>query len=1255
MTRPFKIESKDITRLNDIQLTLLLSELLHAEAYKFGIAQRAAEVALNIRVGDGGEDGRISWCNGPESTDYIPNRLTMFQNKATKKTPAGYATEIMTEATKKCPSVVKEKVDEVLAQGGSYIFFTTQELNKKQKDERIAAIRKKLCEQGKLYADTSEICIYDASDIAGWSNNFISVVVSVQHWAGLPMERGLKTFYLWSEHEDLLRFPFVAVKSRTHIVETLGKLIAEPKSCFRIVGLSGLGKTRTAFQIFSENETIKNLVVYVDANHARTIDSLVADWVSHGLEAILVVDNCEYRLHEHLVQEVRRESSKISLLSLDYNFEIVKQSTCCFTLSPMTDEELLQLLVPIYKEKLPDLDRIVKFAQGFPQMAVLLAEARLAEEPRIGELTEDELANKLLWRRSENENPERLKILQACSLFDIFGVEKEVENQLQYIADLVNIDLDTVYKCVQAYSARGLIDRRGRFGQVVPKPLAIRLAGQWWTNSREQKQLDLVNGIPEGMIDGFCRQVEKMDFHPNVKQLTEKLCGVQSPFGQAEVILSVRGSRLFRSLVNVNPEATASALFKVLEKKNHQQLSAIVGDARRNLVWSLEMLCFHTAIFSEAAWCLLLLASAENENFSNNATGMFAQLFRINLSGTASEPTVRFALLNQALDLNQCNVDRVVLEALEQAISTYGGTRTVGAEYQGTKAPLEEWRPKIWQEIYDYWQEAFNLLLRLFERGDAQKEKVLSVIGHSIRGYVHRGRINMLDGVIKDIVSLNGRYWPAALNSIKDTFEYDSNGLKEEAKDALNSWLELLSPDNADLSEKLKIIVVDPPLEHHMGPDGHYIDIASENAKKFGVEVANDVNALIPYLDLLLNGDQNQADSFGYQLALNVGDFDHLLEQSLTRLLAANSANPSFILGIYRGIFERSSEVWQKYVDRILADGRYIFLYPDLIRTGNIQKQHLDIFLQLICSGTLSPNSANILSYGSVTSGISPDTIAEFCLSLAEMSEDARWPALNIIYMYCFGKQENIDTLRNPLKQLVSIVPLHEERKGTAIDMHEWHDLAQKLLKVRDEEFAIVLTNQLISACKNGLNHSDIWHYTKPLLLDLMREYGNVLWPIFASAIVEAEGMTRYWLQQLLDRENNFENQQPSVLTVLPVDIVILWCKEYPGFAPSFVANCVNILEPSDGQQKPSDLFVALLEHFGDDERVVRALSANMWTRGWSGSLVPYLESDKAAFEMLLIHENSNVKQWGKKTIDYICKQIAVESVRDEEDDFGLF
>ena len=286
MLKPFKVESLDITRLNDIQLTQLLKELLHAEANKFGIEQQSVEVALNIRVGDGGEDGRISWEEGPRQTDFIPCRLTMFQNKATEMSAAAYANEIMTTARRDQPSVLKPKVEEVLGGSGAYVVFTTQELNTQQKDERISAIRQKLRSEGKSYADTCQLYIYDASQIAGWVNNFISTVVSVENWNGRPTERGLKNFKLWSENEDLSRLPYVEVDSRKSIATALSNGIFEPRSCFRIMGLSGLGKTRTAFQFFCDKDEWKSLVVYIDASYGTSIDGLVADWVSLGLRAV---------------------------------------------------------------------------------------------------------------------------------------------------------------------------------------------------------------------------------------------------------------------------------------------------------------------------------------------------------------------------------------------------------------------------------------------------------------------------------------------------------------------------------------------------------------------------------------------------------------------------------------------------------------------------------------------------------------------------------------------------------------------------------------------------------------------------------------------------------------------------------------------------------------------------------------------------------------------------------------------------------
>ena len=1257
MTQPFKVESADVSRLNDLQLTQLLNELLHAEAQKNGIAAASVQVALNIRVGDGGEDGRINWEGCVPSTDYLPNRLTMFQNKATEMGAAAYANEIMTAARASSPSRLKPKVEEVLDSGGAYIVFTTQELNTQQIDERLTSVREKLREQGKAYADTCSLHIYDASRIAGWVNLYVPTIVAVLNWVGKPIERGVKTYSLWSEHEHMSVLPFAEVASRESIISSIQSGIHEEKSCYRIIGLSGLGKTRTAHHLLGCSEYLKSLVVYIDANHLSNIDALVADWVNLSLKAIIVVDNCSNRLHDSLVQEVRRVNSRLSLLSLDYNLDSVSPPTLVSTLKKLEDVELLELLSPFYQERLPDLDRVVNFAQGFPQMAVLLAEARLHNDPAAGALSDDQLANKLLWGGDRAENPTHLKILQVCSLFNHFGVEGEAEPQLQYISDLLNVDIDTVFECIQDFTGRGLIDRRGRLGQVVPKPLAIRLASQWWSNARGARRLELVEDIPEDMVEGFCKQVEMLDFHPDVKELTFDLCGIKGLFGQAEVILSNWGSRLFRSFVVVAPEVTSNSLYQIIESLSDEAICDIEADARRNLVWALEMLCFHDSCFEQAAWCMFKLAMHETESWSNNATGLFAQLYRVRGSGTEAKPEKRFALLGRALALSAERADLVVIEALSEAVSTHGGSRTIGAENQGSKTPLEEWRPAIWQEIFDFWDKSFQLLLELYQRGSGQKEKVRSHIGHSIRGFVANGRLDMLDGAIKFIVGKDGPYWPEALNSINNTFEYDSKGLPEAAEEKLNEWLELLSPDKANLDERLKITVIDPPWTMTKSGDGKFVDVAEQNAKKFAAEASGDWQSLVPYLPLLLTGEQRQTHHFAAHLGLgiDVKDCVELIRITLDIIIKINEPNPTLIIGLYRGLYQSDKGQWQHFLDLLLEKEEWVHLYCEAVRTGEITTVHLDKMLKLVEDSLIPENDLMVLSYGRVTEKLLPEEISRFCEAFAAIREACKWPALDILYMYCFGQKEMYKAVSGSLEKLLIEVSISTGGRNRATDLHKWKELATRFVGNDNPELAKSLVLQMITACDKGLDHSDLWNYIKPLLLELMQSFGELLWPRFGDAIVSAKGLKLYWLQQLLDRENSFSNKMPSVLSVLDVDTVIEWCRRDVEKGPAFVATCVNVFEEAGEQRKPSELFVAVLEAFGGQDRVKSGLRSNLANRGWSGSLVPYLEDDKACLLPLMGHSSSHVRSWVGEYISYIDRQIEFESKRDDEQDFGVY
>ena len=878
----------------------------------------------------------------------------------------------------------------------------------------------------------------------------------------------------WKSVDRNHAYQYVSDYKRKVQLASLVEALEKEQSVVRLIGASGLGKTRILLQAIDDTDSINDecILMFDGIDHQEKIKDSIRRAVDDNAYGLAIVDNCSVELHNALAKEVSKKPCQLRIVTIGYSPDHFEQSII-IQLEPLEDDAIKEILTPILVGlDSGDVARVARFAQGYPLMATLIATQYQTNGKLLGSIQDRSIVNKLIDGNEGVGQPEK-DVLTACSLFDVFGIEQgDAAIEAKYIAENIASSTMKVFdRVIRIFGGRQIINRAGRYARVVPKPLALTLAATWWEEASFERQTELIEKMPGSLVQSFCTQASYLDGLQSVQRFSEKLFGANSPFVKAEVLLTERGSKLFRAFVEVNPQVTSRALYNLLRTFSLSDIESIDGDVRRNLVWALEKLCFHADVFDDAAWSLLLLAAAENESWSNNSTGLFSQLYRVHLSGTAAEPDVRLHLLNKALDLDQSDVDMVVLNALREAVNTYSGSRIIGAEYQGTKTALAEWRPKLWQEIFDYWQEAFNLLLKCVERGEQQKAEVLNIVGHSIRGFVSADRIKMLDTVIKKIVEINGRYWPAALESIHHSIEFDSAGYKENQKEALQSWLRLLDPKEAELPEQLQIVVIDPPWEHSKGLDGNYIDVAAENAMALANKVADDVDELIPCLDKLLEGEQRQSYSFGLQLSRQLKNVDSLLKESYERLAKIDNYNLSFILGIYAGIFEKSSAIWDEYVDILAADSRLQQYYPEIIRTGDIKKKHLDVLLNLLKKKIVPEKSANLLSYGSVTNGLTPAEIAEFCLSLSEMSEAASWAALNVIYMYCFSKQDSAEKIREQLKVLVLSVPLSKGQKSTLMDFHHWHELAQKILKERDVEFAMALARQLILASQYGFDH----------------------------------------------------------------------------------------------------------------------------------------------------------------------------------------
>src|SRR5665648_1047752 len=425
MTGIFEITNEEIKMLRDVQLTYLLKSLLYLEVNNCGIPSLSVDVPLSITISDGGEDGRVKWTRGVESTDWIPNRFTLFQCKATDMSESNCNHEVLNRTR----TQLKPRVEEVLDSGGCYVLFYGRNCNTEHQAPRIEAIRRAIRDAGKVYADTAEILIYDGNKIAEWVNQYPALIYKVCAWVRRIIPFHCQDWNMWERYAEN-KYNYITDQNIQGYLENLRLHFRQPKAVARIVGLSGLGKTRLALETFRPPENaeddpilqaLSNQVVYIDAaNYDKSLVAEIGQLRVQGQRGILVVDNCDQELHKRLQREITHHDSKLSLLTLDYNPEQTSAGNYPhIRLEPVTDNiirDIIQQAYPSLNDT--DIGRIVEFAQGFPQMAVLLADARLQQAENLGSLRDNILLERLLGINSK-ENP------IACLLYTSDAADEE--------------------------------------------------------------------------------------------------------------------------------------------------------------------------------------------------------------------------------------------------------------------------------------------------------------------------------------------------------------------------------------------------------------------------------------------------------------------------------------------------------------------------------------------------------------------------------------------------------------------------------------------------------------------------------------------------------------------------------------------------------------------------------------------------------------------------------------------------------------
>ena len=1255
------VTAEEIKSLDEKLLVELLRQLLHIEAEVSGLLRSGIHVPAQINIGDGGEDGRIEWIGGPEHTRFLPGRLVLFQVKATDMSPAKCSAEIREK-----DGSIKLRIRAAIDKGGTYVIFCNRPSTQANIDKRIANMRQTLESAGLANSNIAKLDFWDANKIADWANSHyplaLWLIERVRPGGILPFE-SLET---WAREKSFGEFRFVADPRNTRVSAEIGQKLCRSKSVLRLVGPSGLGKTRLALEALrSAPPEMCSRVLYTHGGFgAEHILGIVQGIREHGKSAIIVVDDCPLELHTRLAATVEHMESQLSLLTIDYDPEGVSMECSTLEIEPAEDHVIVDIIRQVAPIDDTDASRLARFAQGFPQIAVLVAKAWPFDTHDISSLTDAVLVEKMLFGRKDPDS-ELLRVARALSLCEIVGVDEEAIKELEFVAQIAGVSFDVAYDHVQTLKERGIAQQRGRFVQIQPRPLALSLAADAWKRMLPTKIDGLVsNAIPTRLQVALFRQFAKLDRVEKIQQIAARFCTPGKPFADASFLEDETHAECLAYIAEVNPSAAIGAL-------QHAYGAMSVGDlrevrhGRRWLVWTLQRLCFRKGPFHSAAKLMLDFAVAENdEQIASNATKTFKALFKLYLSGTETPAIDRLAVLDEALESEDPGRRRIAIDALGEGLETNHFARTGGPEWQGSGPALKDWQPATTEEILTYYRGCLERLSKVACLSDDLSVGAKTNLTRHIRGLVGQGLVDDVALAIDRILEVDNSYWKEAIAQTSQSLSFEGPKVPPEYRRKVQALHDKLVP--ISLEDRLRIYVCELPWGY-FEPGDDSPEAGLRWAKKLAEECAARWKEFLVLIPMLLTGEQRYTHCFGQHILEASADREKLIDLALVHLKAIpkERKNVALIGGLLSSAEKLDPDMVDRKLDALASDSELISFLPWLTAQTSIETRDLDRILAGLRVGSIAPGHVRILAMGSVLSHLSPTELAPLIDALLDNGAGGYWAATEIMAMYAFQKPERFEGLRKQIRRMMAGFELTELGDSrTVMDSHHFGCIATWLIRhgSKDKDGATAsahLTEQIVRSCIRGPQNGFGSGAIEGMLPEILTHCCDVAWPVLSSAIIEHRN--RIWsFESILGKAYAEGKSSPGPIFLVPWKELRAWSHRNPDFAPAFLMRIAPVFEEgSTPQKKPgrawSRIVLDLLDEFGDRQDVLSALSGNMMTFFCSGSMVPYHEQYKTPLQNLLGHHRPSVAAWARSQLEAQERFVRSEKSRDDEQKFGIY
>lgn len=1254
----FDVSADDIALLNDIDLRELVGRLCEAELASMGLSAAAVTWGGNQTAPDGGLDVRVALPRDTLVQGYVPRGSTGFQVKTPDMARAAILTEMRPGGS------IRPVIQDLAGEHGAYVIVSSHgSVADIALNNRRSAMREALSgveDAARLHTD-----FYDRTRLASWVRQHPGLIAWVRAKVGRAFS-GWRPYGAWTGgSEDIDAEYLLDDRLRLHLggrhdesaqsietaIDDLRDVLAKPGKRVRLVGLSGVGKTRFVQALFDERIGSRplspSLAVYTNLsdNPDPQPTGLASDLIANRSRAVLIVDNCPSDLHRRLSEVCAASDSLVSVLTVEYDVrDDQPEGTQVVTLTT-SSPGLIEKLIRRRFSHLSDVNArtIADASGGNARIAIALAET-VDRSESLADLSDDELFQRL-FRQRNDPNDALLLAAQACSL--VYSFEGEAmagdEAELPRLAVLAEQTPREIYRHVGELIRRDLAQSRGVWRAILPHAIANRLAARALEdipyNIIDQQ---LLAGGTSRLARSFSRRLSFLHEHPRAVSIVDQWLSTAGMLGDVTQ-LNPLGQAIFENVAPVSPDGVLAALERA--RDSNPGLAALAFRRHRLILRSLA----HDPLLFERSAVLLELAATEgdDERELKEAASTFVSLFAIHLSGTHATIQQRLQVIERLLRSNDSLKCALGLSALKTALKTTRFSSHHSFEF-GARPRDYGYLPKSDEEVTEWYGAALTLIERLAFTDGLHVSDLGRLLSHSFRGLWTAAHMSeQLAGLVRRFAA--SRFWREAWVACRETLRFDRDRLSPAALSRLTELEVALRP--ISLQERVRALVLGDKVG---GLDLEDIDLEADptteyerleaSASELGAAVALDPAALADLLPEVLQGG-NRTWSFGRGLAAAATDkaaIWSVLVEGIEQL-TPEQRDVQVLRGYLSQLWEEDRNLANRLLDSALDRPALVTLIPTLHSAMPLDALGVARLKRILKSNQVPTWMYLSLARGPSTTELAGSDFRDLLLLISEQSEGFE-VALEIMVMRLFRDRSSptgsdfaiLDVGRRLLQRA-------EFNQSDERDYRLAEIARACLVGPGGATVAAEAVDRLIRAVTAGETYAFVNLKLMKAMLEVQTK--AVLDAVFSEDVDD-------WHERIsLFRSLHEDGEAPA--DGVPSEILVAWCHQAPKsrftLAAAFVTFACRSKE--SGAATWSEQAKSLLANAPDPGPVLDVFVDRFCPMSWSGSRAALMELNARLLDSLDDEVAGKLHDTLPATKAQFARQIEHERQRETERD----